>query len=230
MNVRTIPSLAVSIAFTTFLSSPVVAEPVKGSSAKSSAPTKKPVASSTAKNAGRTENSAPALAAHPSTFVPEKSTPVDFCGLPTTNTSLWYRYFSAGDDAFKKQDEETAKRYFFGALSELEKLNAPQRQDFFFIIRLSMLEQRMETMYKDDLAKISDDKPEKLKLKGEEVQVLDRIANINRKLVRRGNRLLTASIERSEKAREEFKTLSAKSAAGTAQPSGSADERKNGTP
>ncbi len=121
--------------------------------------------------------------------------------LPPTSAT-WYRYYSAGADALEKNEPELAKRYFFESLNTVEKATKPQTGDNFFVVRLSALEQGITNLYPKDWSKESSDEAKRLKRQTEQVEVLQRIAALNQRLIQPTDILVGKSKERYQKARE----------------------------
>jgi hypothetical protein len=124
--------------------------------------------------------------------------------LPEPDSSLWFRYYQAGEDAsITRHDQALAKRYWLAALSEIEK-KPPSRSDIFLSIKLSALEQGLEDLYPKDWSKEKGDPEKVMKLQAEQVDTLARIAHVNNNIVPHGDLLYTKSEERYQQARADY--------------------------
>lgn len=130
----------------------------------------------------------------------------DLLNLPQTSNATWFRYFVAGEDARKSNNEPLAQKYYLAALADVEQQNNPKQGDPFFLIRLSALEQRLTELYKAKVEKAAADE-KSLELRKEQTGVLGRIATLNERLIPESdkNRLREASRERATEAQAELK-------------------------
>jgi hypothetical protein len=121
-----------------------------------------------------------------------------------------------------------AKKYWFAALSEIEK-NPPPRSDMFLSVKLSALEQGLMNLYPKDWSKEKVDSQDVMKLRQEQVNILARIARVNDKFVPHNDLLYTKSQERYDNARNEYEKAVASAnlqAQKQQQPSSSGGESK----
>ncbi|HEY9772449.1 MAG TPA: hypothetical protein V6C81_01425 [Planktothrix sp.] len=144
------------------------------------------------------------------------------------DNAMWFRYYRAAEADLVKHDVTSAKPYLFAALNTLDKQpTSIEKNDMMFAVKLSAVEQYLEGMYPSDWSKpVKDAKGKELseddtmKLRGEQIATLYRIAQVNAKFVPARDLLRTKEIERYQsaniayqKAKAEYdaKKLSAKS-------------------
>lgn len=100
--------------------------------------------------------------------------------LPVSDSSLWFRYYQAGEEAsLTRHDKDLAKKYWMASLSELEKHPPAKGSDMFLSVKLSALEAGLMNLYPSDWSKESGDSDAILSRRKEHVELLQRIANIN---------------------------------------------------
>lgn len=129
----------------------------------------------------------------------------DLMGLPVPCYDLWYRYYGAGEKALKSHDEALAKRNFLASLAELEKVTTRQSsKDLFFMVRISGIEKRLTDLYTNKVTATTGDDQKELAVRKEQVEVLDRLARVNRRIITPNDRLVIASQERYEAARKQY--------------------------
>lgn len=120
------------------------------------------------------------------------------------DTSLWFRYFRAGEDAQLKKNDSLAKQYWLQSLTELEKVKTHVTDDLNELVKISALEQALTMAYPKDWSKLEIPQDEVMKQRNEQVNTLYRIAQINDRWVPKGNLLLTKSKERYTIARSAY--------------------------
>ncbi len=99
--------------------------------------------------------------------------------LPFPDSSLWFRYYQAGEDASLAKHDDVAKKYWMASLAELEKHPPAKDSDTFLSVKLSALEAGLMNLYPNDWSKEKGDRTEILEKRKEHVALLSRIANIN---------------------------------------------------
>jgi hypothetical protein len=130
---------------------------------------------------------------------------LDFPGQ--RDTSLWYRYYQAGEDALTKNDRDRAKAYLMAALGEIEKHPPDGKKDMFLAVKVSALQVYLTDMYPKDWSTHLSDKDKELDLRKEQVQTLYRVAQMNARLAPPGDLLISKSRERYETARTQYEKL-----------------------
>jgi hypothetical protein len=110
---------------------------------------------------------------------------------------LWERYLAAGEEARRKKDDASAKRYWLGSLAELEKTKKGS------VGRWGRLQHRLLEIYPRDWSDSKLDEASKIKQEEEQVQLYDRINKLNQRF---GSTGLAAqvSMSRSKQARDQL--------------------------
>jgi len=125
--------------------------------------------------------------------------------FPMPDNSLWVRYMQAGDAAQAKGDTTLAKKYFFGSLSELEKHPpAKTSKDPFQVVKINTLERMIRETYPKDWSDYENKRDEELKLRKEQVGVLQRIVKINDRLIPPTDLMVKAYKDRYQTAQSEY--------------------------
>jgi hypothetical protein len=120
------------------------------------------------------------------------------------DSSLWFRYYQAGEDAMLKHDTELEKKYLLASLSELEKVKSTGPGDIMFLVKISALETYLEDLYPFDWTKAEGEDANVMKFRGEQVSTLYRIARINERFTDATDLLRTKSKEHYENVRRDY--------------------------
>lgn len=123
--------------------------------------------------------------------------------LPVPDNSLWFRYYKAGESAAFSGNKTLAHKYWMASLAELEKVK-PNPEDDLMSVKLSALEQNLTYSYPSDWSKEKGSSEEIAKRREEQVSVLERMAQVNRRLVPKDTLLCQKSYERFDIAKKSY--------------------------
>lgn len=134
--------------------------------------------------------------------------------LPVPDNSLWFRYYKAGESASFSGNKVLAHKYWMASLAELEKVK-PNPEDDLMSVKLSALEQSLTYSYPTDWSKETDSSADIAKRREEQVSVLQKMAQVNRRLVPQDKLLCQKSYERFDTAKQSYDKALAESKSAT---------------
>ncbi len=134
--------------------------------------------------------------------------------LPVPDNSLWFRYYKAGESAAFSGNKALSHKYWMASLAELEKVK-PNPEDDLMSVKLSALEQSLTYSYPTDWSKETDSSADIAKRREELVSVLQRMAQVNRRLVPQDKLLCQKSYERFDIAKKSHDKAIAESKSAT---------------
>lgn len=123
--------------------------------------------------------------------------------LPVPDNSLWFRYYKAGESASFSGNKALAHKYWIASLNELEKVK-PNPEDDLMSVKLSALEQALTYSYPSDWSKETAPAEDIAKRREEQVSVLEKMAQVNRRLVPKDTLLCQKSYERFDIAKKSY--------------------------
>jgi hypothetical protein len=137
---------------------------------------------------------------------PDPTVKITKLNLPgPKDSSVWFSYYTAGEDALLKGNEAVGKQYLVAALATLETREHLRTDDPFALVRLSALEKCLSDVVEGDAkTKRQSDSPELEKALSNRASVLARIAALNVKILPAGELLRQRSAERAQNAKRDL--------------------------